>query len=128
MHTAIRSRPYPIVVILPGLLTTVATDITGNWLRLSDPFRLGNIQAVLKVAPTGSAIIFDILRSTDSGASFSTIIASPKVTLPIGQRVVDLTPTWIFPTLSAGDILRIDLTQADSALIAANVSFTIFPT
>lgn len=118
-----------ITIILPGLTPSVGTDITSNWLRVP----VGGIDLtgatahiIARTAPAGAnAVIFDLFYSTDNGSSFSALMGSPRLTLPVGSRVADIaTPNWVVTALDEGHLIRVDVTQIDNGT-AADFAITI---
>lgn len=104
----------PITVILPGFLDAAAVDVTSNWLRISETFVLDgdtSIYYVAKGAPSSSLGI-NIRKSVDGGVSFSSILSSP---LSLSGHVQHITPTWLGGDLEVGDLLRVDITTADTS-------------
>lgn len=97
--------------------TTLATgtDLC-NWLQLTAPATIVKAWALAKTAPTGQALIFDILRSTNNGTSFTSIWnATPANRIQIAATANAGTQTSFDTTaLSAGDVLRIDIIQVGS--------------
>lgn len=65
-----------------------------------------------QVAPTGSSVILRIFNVTQNAA-----VAT--ITLNTGTTDVNTT-TFTTPAINAGDVLRIDCTQADSNLVGVN--------
>lgn len=115
----------PLLFLIPGLVGPVATDILSGWLRVTGTFRLGAAHLTAKTAPSGS-LSFTILRSTNGGSTFASIL-SGVLTLPPSAHTADLTPTWAVTQLNDGDLLRVDITTADSGNLARDVMIEIVP-
>lgn len=122
--------PSTITILLPGSVGPVITDITDTWIRvpaggLDLTGALAHILA--KVAPGGTAPSWDIMRSTNGGTSFATILptgAANKLQLAVGSKTASLTPAWTVTTLDEDDLLRVDVVQTDNGT-ARNVRLTI---
>jgi hypothetical protein len=69
-----------------------------------------NASLVAKTAPSGGSFVVAILRSADNGATFPTTVAT--ITVTTGNRVGTATTTT---ALSAGDLLRLDITSVNGA-------------
>lgn len=120
-----------ITIILPGF-PVVANDVCMNWFRVNQDFTLSGASFFIaaKTAPSGSAVIFDIQRSQNFGASFASIFPSGlgnKLTFPAGSSHATATITLAITTLTAGDVLRVDILQVDSGGQAANITIDIVP-
>lgn len=106
-----------IVILMPGFIGPVFADVTFQWFRVTGDLKIGaKAHIVMRTAPGTTAPAWDIMRSTNNGASFSTILpagASNKLQMPVGQLTVDLTPAWTVTDLADGDLLRVDIVQTD---------------
>lgn len=117
----------PLLIVIPGFIFP-ANDITGAWLRMTreTDFVGGEVHITAKVAATGSDLIFDLLSSSDDGATFTTLFTGTKPTLAVGEQVITLTPAWD-RSIVDGDLLRVDIVQGDSNYVAYGVSIDIVP-
>lgn len=128
-----RSRVTPpvITIVIPGPVGGVGTDVTANWFRVPvGGLNLVGAKAhiVAKTVPGGGTNpSWDIMRSTNSGSSFATILpsgASNKLPLTVGNRTADLTPAWTTTLLNEGDLLRVDVVATDDGS-ATDIVITI---
>lgn len=114
------SNLHPNVFAIFGTLT-VANDQT-NWVVLPAAGTISKAWAVCKTGPTGQALIFDILKSTNNGSSFTSIWNSTpanKIQIAAGQ-VVGTQTSFDTTTYAAGDLFRIDVDQIGSGAAGAN--------
>lgn len=125
-----KTEPSTITFLLPGPVGPIATDITDTWIRvpvggLNLTGATAHIQA--KVAPGTTAPSWDLMRSTNGGTSFTTVLpsgAANKLPLAVGSKTASLTPAWATTTLDEGDFLRVDVVQTDNGT-AKNVRITV---
>jgi hypothetical protein len=99
---------------IPGA-QTVADDKT-SWVVKSIPGTITSVRAVCKTAPVGSALIFDIDKSSNTGTSWTSIWASTpanKIQLADGAKSGTQT-SFDTTTFSAGDVFRINVDQIGS--------------
>ena len=107
--------PSPITLLIFGFITG-GTDITATWYRAAQALTLKNVVITAKAAPGTTAVTFDILRSTDGGVSFATLLTTTKLTLPVGDQTITLVSgvdiVWN-SALAEGDLLRVDVLSQD---------------
>lgn len=126
-----RTSPPIITIILPGFIGPVDTDVTNTWFRVpAGGLDLTNatVHIVAKQTAGGSNPSWDIMRSTDHGSTFTTILpsgAANKLQLTTGVHYIDLTPAWTVTTLDEGDLLRVDVVATDSSATGADIVITI---
>ncbi len=100
-----------------------ATTNAGGWVRLIGSGRLTSITVMLETAPVGQSAIFDLLASTDNGATFTTLWASSgdRVAVPAASHVGSAIAfdTHEFPS---GTIFRLDVIQAGSGTAGAGLT------
>ena len=65
-----------------------------------------------KTAPTGGSFVVSILKSSNNGSTFPTTVVT--ITLTTGNNVVTTT-SFTNSGLTAGDLLRIDITSVNGA-------------
>ena len=107
---------------LPGP-RIVQTDCT-NWIICGRSGSFIKAWAVAKTGPTGAAAIFDVLKSTDNGATFNTIWSTTANRVQIAAGAVAGNSTaFDTTTFAAGDVLRIDIAQVGSTIAGAD--FTV---
>lgn len=122
--------PLPITVICPGFVNVVANDIIGGWYRvtrpLGDTFQPGKVYVTAKGTATSATVKFDVKVSTNDGSSWTTALGSTKIELPTGVHINEqLALTWAITDFNDGDLIRIDIIQADPS--AYGIMFQIFP-
>lgn len=106
-------------IYLPGYIGAVATDILSTWFRQTGEFTLtgAKVHINIRLAAGGTAPTWDLMRSTNNGSSFTSLLPSGnsnKIVLPVGQLVADITDrNWQNPTIDDGDLLRLDLLVTD---------------
>lgn len=88
---------------------STGTDMT-PWIRIMASTTCVNASLVAKTAPAGGSFVVSILRSSDGGATFPTTVVT--LTLTTGNKVVTANTTT---SLSAGDLLRLDITSVNAA-------------
>jgi hypothetical protein len=88
---------------------TTGTAVT-PYVRVMASTTCVNASLVAKTAPSGGSFVVAILRSADNGATFPTTVAT--ITVTTGNRVGTVSTTT---ALSAGDLLRLDITSVNGA-------------
>lgn len=110
-----------------GSVTLATGTDVSNWLVAPAACTLTRWDVVAKTAPTGASAIFDVLKSSDGGATFTSLWASNptnRPTLAISSKQASGT-SFDTATLAAGDILRIDVAQVGSTVPGSNVTLKI---
>lgn len=108
---------------LAGSLT-VGNDVTSNWYICQQAGTFTKAFAIAKAGPTGAALIFDILKSSNNGSTFTSLWASTpanQIQIAAGQ-VAGSQTSFDTTTYAAGDLLRIDVNQVGSTIAGANVT------
>lgn len=112
-------RQYPKTMsfsLALGAPAVTSSDVT-NWLIAERAGKCLGVYMAAKTGPTGSDLIFDILKSSDGGSNFTSLWNStpsnrPKITANSktgNQTSFDTT------SVAAGDIFRIDILQIGSS-------------
>jgi hypothetical protein len=103
----------------------VQTDCT-NWYQCGQAGSFVKAWIIAKVGPTAANFIVDVLKSTNSGSSWSTIwsTAGNRVQIAAGS-VAGTSTTFDVTTFAAGDLLRIDVAQVGSTVAGADVTVSI---
>lgn len=110
-------------VLGAGTPITVATDKTA-WAIIDQNRTLSKVYIAAKTAPAGTSLIIDILFSTDNGTTFTSLWAtnpSNRPTLVVGSKF-STTTAFDTTTLSAGNLLRIDVIQVGSTTPGQDVT------
>jgi hypothetical protein len=107
----------------------VATDIS-PWVICTGGGTFARWDIAAKVGPVGAALVVDILKSTDHGATFATLwTATPSNRPTIANGGVSATgSTFAVTTFAAGDLLRLDVITVGSTTAGQNVSVAILGT
>lgn len=121
--------PAPVIsIFLPGLVGPTGANITNNWFRVPRggiDLTGATAHIIMQVAAGGTNPVWDVLRSTNDGGSFSSILPGTKLIAVVGQKVTNLpTPAWTVTTLNEGDLLQVDLTTTDDGT-GGNIEITI---
>ena len=99
----------------------VATNPSNVYLPCSQAAIFQRVDMIAVTGPIGAALVVDILKSTDHGASFASIFTTkPQIsdsTLGGGTGAVFAGGA----TINAGDVLRLDITQVGSINQGNNV-------
>ncbi len=122
-HTCVSAHSNTFAIF--GTLT-VANDQT-NWVILPAAGIITKANAVCKTGPTGQALIFDILKSTNNGSSFTSLWNSTpanKIQIAAGQ-VAGSQTSFDTTTFNAGDLLRIDVDQIGSGVAGGSCTVTL---
>ncbi len=107
----------------------VAAD-QANWVICTANGTFSSWWTAAKVGPVGADLVFDVLISTDGGATFATLWTGT----PSDQaRIVDGSSgntgtTFEVTSFSAGDLLRFDVTQVGSTTAGQGVTLSILGT
>jgi len=100
---------------------TISTGTSkGPLRRLDVAVSLMSAYAYLKTAPTGAAILVDILKASSPNGSYTSILSSP-ISIS-ASAFVGSTTSFAVATLSAGDYLRMDITQIGSTVAGASLT------
>lgn len=117
-------------IFLPGLIGQTGTDITNNWFRVPAgglDLSTATIHIVMRIAAGTTDPKWDLMKSTDGGSSFTSILGGSKILATHGQKVTDIaSPSWSGATLAEGDLLRVDLITTDDGT-GAYTEITIVP-
>lgn len=105
-----------------GTLATTGTDKT-NWLTATRAGKLIKCFMSAKTAPTGADLICDILKSTDNGATFTTIWTTTGNRIKITATNKTGTQTSFDTTaFNEGDIFRCDIAQVGSTIAGQDIT------
>lgn len=117
--------PANAVWTVVGTLTT-STD-PAPWLYFKSARTITAVAGIVKTAPTGASIIIDIERSTDNGATWTSIWnTTPANRLTISATNREGTQTSFDTTaLTAGDYLRVVTSQVGSTVAGADLTVTL---
>lgn len=115
-----------ILILLPGFIGPVANDLASGWLYMDRDITTAGavVHITAKTAPGATDVHYRLEKSSNNGTSFAAI-HSGSLTLPHGDHVATVTPTWT-DDLAEGELLRIDLTQTDNGT-GADVSIVVVP-
>lgn len=104
----------------------VSTD-AAPWLRFKDARTITSASAIVKTASTGADIIIDIEKSTDDGATWTSIWnTTPANRLTISATNREGTQTSFDTTaVSAGDYLRVAVDQVGSTATGADLTIQV---
>lgn len=105
----------------------VGFDITSNWYIFTRAGTLKSATAVAKTAPVGAALVFDILKSTNGGTSFTSIWSSDsskRIQLASGTTSGSQT-SFTTAGFNAGDLLRLDVIAIGTSVPGANVTIKL---
>jgi len=114
------SNAHPNVFALFGNMV-VGTDQT-NWVIVPYAGTISKVWADCKTSPTGANLIFDILKSTNNGTSFTSIWNSTpanRITITAGTNNATQT-SFDTTTFNAGDLFRVDTAQIGSGAPGAD--------
>lgn len=105
---------------------TVSTD-PAPWLRFKDARTITASAAIAKTAPTGASILVDIEKSSDDGATWTSIWnTTPANRLTIAAASREGTQTSFDTTaVAAGDYLRIATDQVGSTVAGADLTVSL---
>lgn len=117
--------PATIVYTVAGTLT-VSTD-PSTWIYVNGARTITKAVGVVKTASTGADIIVDIEKSTDNGATWTSIWnTTPANRLTISATSKEGSQTSFDTTaVAAGDYLRIATDQVGSTVAGANLQVFI---
>ncbi len=109
-------------ILDPRFSVVVGTDVV-NRVPMTQAATLTGIVVFAKTAPTGAAMIFDILKSSDGGSTWLSLWATNPANRPTiaagtksgSQSSFDTT------TLAANDLLRLDVIQVGSTVAGQGV-------
>lgn len=112
-----------------GTPLVVGTDVT-NWLTMSKAGTFTRVDIVAKTAPTGADMIIDIKKSSNGGASFTSLWNITPANRPTILDGVKTGAQTVFDTaaFAAGDILRCDVIQVGSTIAGQNVTVQLLGT
>ena len=101
-----------------GVLSTGTSK--GPLRRLDANVALVSCYIYVKTAPTGAAIIVDILKSTTPNGTFTSIFtATPQIS---AAGFSGNSTGFVSANLSAGDYLRFDITQVGSTIAGSSLT------
>jgi hypothetical protein len=104
----------------------VQTDNT-NWEILARAGKFTKAWAVAKTGPVGANLIFDILKSTDNGSTWTSIWATNtgnRIQIAAGSNSGSQT-SFDTTTFAASDLLRIDIVQVGSTTAGSDISIVL---
>jgi hypothetical protein len=115
----------PITASLPGP-RIVGNDLV-NWYICPRNLTFDEVYIIAKTGPTGAAFIVDIQKSTNNGATFTSLWASTPSNKPTiaAASVAGNTTSFDTTTANAGDILRFDIDQIGSTIAGSDITVTI---
>lgn len=97
-----------------------AATSKGPLRRLDANVTLVSCYVYVKTAPTGAALIVDILKSTTPNGSYTSVFsATPQIS---ASAFSGSSTSFASATLSAGDYLRMDITQVGSTVAGASLT------
>jgi hypothetical protein len=117
--------PQTLLFALSGTRST-GTDLNG-WVIAPCAGKFVKAAIIAKTAPTGAALICDILKSSNNGASWASLWAATpanRVQLAAGSRNGNQT-AFDTSTFAAGDLLRIDIAQVGSTVAGADLTVSL---
>lgn len=120
-ETPVRAQ---VMFAVPGTLAVGNDQAPWFICSISHGLTLLDTSLAVKTAPTGAAIEIDIQRSTDCGATWSSIY-STKPTIPVGSRGCDESGVLETTYIVEGDILRLDITQVGSTVAGADLTVSL---
>lgn len=113
-------------VLLPGVQVS-GTDVLATRYTVKNPggVLLASIGFSAKIPASTQTYIVDIQRSSDGGATFQSLFpAGVLPTFAVNTSPATYTPaTWAIQTLNLGDLVRVDVVQADGTI--AGVEMTL---
>lgn len=123
VHNGTDSKLIPATAVwtVVGTLTT-STDVA-PWIYIKDARTISAVAAIAKTAPTGDSIILDIEKSSDDGATWTSIWnTTPANRVAIAASAREGTQTSFDTTsITAGDYLRIAVDQVGSTVAGADL-------
>jgi hypothetical protein len=97
-----------------GSVLIAAADVGAFWPICTGAGTFTRVDLIAKSGPTGAAFIIDILKSSNSGSSFSTLfLTKPKPQIASGAVAGNVT-AFDTTAFAQGDILRLDILQVGS--------------
>lgn len=122
--TVARGFPRPVTFVLAvGAPATTGTDVT-NWVTAEYSGTIAKCKIAAKTAPTGAALICDILKSSNGGSSFTSIWASTpsnRIQLAAGAKTGSQT-SFDTTAVAENDLFRIDVAQVGSTIAGQDVA------
>lgn len=112
-HDGSNSKLIPANAIWTVIGTLTTSTDAGPWLYIKNARTITAIAGIVKTAPTGDDIIIDIEKSSDNGATWTSIWnTTPANRLTISATNREGTQTSFDTTaISAGDYLRVAIDQ-----------------
>lgn len=112
-------RQYPKTMsfsLALGAPATTSSDVT-NWLIAERAGKCLGVYMAAKTAPTGADLIFDILKSSDGGSTFTSLWTSNPSNRPkiVATNKTGSQTSFDTTSVSAGDLFRIDILQIGSS-------------
>jgi hypothetical protein len=110
-------------VLGAGIPITVGTDKTA-WAIVDQARTVNRFYITAKTAPTGASLVIDILYSTNSGGTWTSIWAVTPANRPTLTVGVNFATGTAFDTtnLAAGTLLRIDVIQVGSTVAGQDLT------
>lgn len=107
-----------------SFLGTLVAETSKDYLSLNDNATLSRVDLVVDTAPTGSTIIVDIEKSTDSGGSWTTIFTggTNRPTIAIGAKTGNTTTIDVPAVTANTSLFRAKIAQIGSTIAGAELS------
>ncbi len=112
-----------VMFTVPGTLS-VDTDVA-PWFECSlpDGIEILDCSAIVKTAPTGTAVLFEVHLSTDSGGTWNEAVGN---NINAGDRVDADVASISISLMDQGDLLRLDITQVGSTVAGADITVSVW--
>lgn len=106
-----------------GTAAVIGTDLA-NWAIVDRSYTLTKCFIAAKTAPTGANLVVDILRSTDNGATWTSLWATNTSNRPTITASNHTGTTTSFDTtgLNEGNLLRIDIVTVGSTVAGQDIT------
>lgn len=106
---------------------TLVTGSTKDYIALPDTGTVSRVDLVVDTAPTGAAIIVDIERSTDGGATWVTIFTnqSNRPQIAASSRTGNTTTIDVQGATQFTHLFRANIEQVGSTIAGADLSVMV---
>jgi hypothetical protein len=106
---------------------TLVTGTTKDYIALPDTGTIARVDLVVDTAPTGAALIVDIERSTDSGATWVTIFTNQanRPQIAVSNKVGNTTTIDVPGATQNTHLFRANIEQVGSTVAGADLSVMV---
>lgn len=126
-HDGVNSKLIPRTILDTVIGTLTVNTDPSPWIIASQAMTISKVYGIVKTAPTGASILIDIEKSTDNGATWTSIwntTPGNRLTIAAGSRNGSQT-SFDTTAVAEGNLLRIAVDQVGSTVPGANLTVAI---